>query len=317
MASPARRSLARTCRRWMVLAAACLMTLGGAASWTWGQPGGEGTLPARPSSPGGPAADVPTAAEPGPRGEGRDDADRRVDGDRRGDADRRGERPEEAGGPGEPARRPLGGWGDLDRPRDLLPERLSEEDQRRFRVFMSSYMPHLLFASEDAARPPRQRLWLRGVALFHYRRLERVRRDFPELGERVLADVRDVDEAVRLAREYRTLSPEGQEQAREEITRRLLSVGRGLIEERALRIERLREMLAREEANLERDRQSLESWTRQRAEDFLRLGDGDLRLLLALLGDHALVARLGLLVGGLRLIVGGLGDRARGQQLLL
>lgn len=170
-------------------------------------------------------------------------------------------------------RRGLLGISEADRLREAGPERMSDEDQRRFRVFMSSYMPNALFASEDVSRPPRQRLWLRSLALFHFRRLERVRRDFPELAERVLQDVRDIDEVIRLAREYRTLPTDQQEATREAIGQRLLSVARGVIEERERRLQRLREQLEREEAQLQRDRAGVEEWTRSRVDNFLRLGE--------------------------------------------
>lgn len=172
------------------------------------------------------------------------------------------------GGPGG-----MGGGGGGMFPREGGPERLSEEEQNRFRVFANTHMPNISFAIEEV-RLPRQRLWLTGTALFHYRRYERGRRDFPQMEEQLLQDVRNIDELVRLAREYPTSPPERQAALRAEMRERMVSVSTSMLEERRRRIERLREQLDREEAALDRDQAQIEQSIDQRLEEFLRLGPG-------------------------------------------
>ena len=150
-------------------------------------------------------------------------------------------------------------------------ERMTEEEQARFRVFLNSYMPNVLAATQEV-RNPRQRLWLTGVAAFNYRRYERGRRDFPQMEEAFRKDIKDSDDMVRLAREYPGLPASRQQEIRTEIRGKMKSVATSMLTERRNRIERLREQLEREERALIRDEERMDQGMDGRLEEILRLG---------------------------------------------
>lgn len=159
--------------------------------------------------------------------------------------------------------RPLQGPGDR--------QRMSEEEQARLRVFVNSYMPNLDAAMQEI-RLPRQRIWLMGMAKFQYQRYERGRRDFPELEESLRQDIRNIDEMVRLAREFPSASESQQGAIRVELRERMKSVATNMIMERRKRIEKLRAQLEREERGLSIDEKGLEGVVDTRMEELLRFG---------------------------------------------
>lgn len=150
-------------------------------------------------------------------------------------------------------------------------ERMSDEEQARFRVFVNSFMPNLDAARQEISSP-RQRLWLMGMAKFQYQRYERGRRDFPQLEETFRQDIRNVDDMVRLAREYPSAPESRQGEIRVELRGKMKSVATNMMSERRKRIEKLRDQLEREERGLIRDEERLEGGLDSRVEELLRFG---------------------------------------------
>lgn len=131
-------------------------------------------------------------------------------------------------------------------------------------------------SSGEFPRPPgrlERRRWLTQTALFQFRRFERGRKDFPELEDTYLRDVRLTDEMVGLLREFRSASGDRRDEIRSEVRVRLTSVAESLIEERRRRIDRLKAQLEKEEAAVARDENNLDSNVDKRVDEiFARLG---------------------------------------------
>lgn len=208
----------------------------------------------------------------------------------------RGERPSGA----EPSTRPtvrvpfMRGGGGLERFReregnqggDRVPGTApfySQDEGREFFRFVEDRMPNVSTALAEAramrqgnpqggnegrsgATWERQR-WLIQTALFQYRRYTRGTKDFPELEEQYLKDVRDTDDMVGLLVEVRGADDARREEIRGEVRKRLESLAVSIVAERRRRIEKLREMLAREERALSVDEPRLQQGIDSRLEE--------------------------------------------------
>jgi len=139
--------------------------------------------------------------------------------------------------------------------------------------FARDAMPNLFRMIEEMPGRSRHRVRLFGHALREYRQYMAAL-DSPGESAAVLERARAQDELFALVREFRNAAPEQQDELRRQLRDKMLMVVRDGLREREARIERLREMLEREDRALTDERGRVEETARERVDRLLREAPG-------------------------------------------
>jgi hypothetical protein len=164
---------------------------------------------------------------------------------------------------------------------------MNEGELREFVQFLAQHMPYTVGALRDkpidASESQQEivrslvanranvekRRWLAAAAIFQFRRYNRGKRDFPDLTNQYLQDVKDTDDMVGLLIQYRQADEAKREQLKPELRTKLQTVARSMLDERRRRIQKLRESLEKEEAQLARDESRLDEGVDRKLEEML------------------------------------------------
>ena len=145
----------------------------------------------------------------------------------------------------------------------------TQEELRSAMDFARQNMPNLYHMWDALGRGP-QRRRLGEYAIREYRRYQQAREnELPERAEAMLKQIRSQDEIFALVQEFQDAAPDKQDAVRQRLRDKMRQVVLDMLQERQQRIERLKQMLQREERALENDRARSDATADDRLEKLL------------------------------------------------